>query len=72
MSYFHSIQESHRGIAREAARRARLTAWIHAIGTWLVGRRLRQDLSDLDDRLLDDVGISREVVRRLGKPPWWP
>jgi uncharacterized protein YjiS (DUF1127 family) len=72
MSHFHSIQETRRGIVSEATRRPMLTAWFHAIGTWLVQRRLRQDLSDLDDRLLDDVGISREVVRRLGKPPWWP
>jgi uncharacterized protein YjiS (DUF1127 family) len=72
MSYFHSTRESRRGIAREARRKPALISWIHVIGTWLVGRRLRQDLSDLDDRLLDDVGISRDVVRRLGKPPWWP
>lgn len=26
----------------------------------------------MDDRLLDDVGIPREVVRQFGKPPWWP
>jgi uncharacterized protein YjiS (DUF1127 family) len=72
MSHFHSIRESHRGTTREETREPALISWIHAIGTWLVGRRLRQDLSDLDDRLLDDVGISRDVVRRLGKPPWWP
>jgi uncharacterized protein YjiS (DUF1127 family) len=49
-----------------------MTGWLHAVAAWLGRRRLRQDLSDLDDRLLDDVGIPREVVRQLGKPPWWP
>jgi uncharacterized protein YjiS (DUF1127 family) len=72
MSHFHSIQESRRGIAREASHGPVMTGWFHAIAAWLGRRRLRQDLSDLDDRLLDDVGIPREVVRQLGKPPWWP
>jgi uncharacterized protein YjiS (DUF1127 family) len=72
MSHFHSIQESRRGIAREATHGPSMTGWFHAIAAWLGRRRLRQDLSDLDDRLLDDVGIPREVVRQLGKQPWWP
>jgi uncharacterized protein YjiS (DUF1127 family) len=72
MSHFHSIQESRRGIAREASYGPVTTGWFHAIAAWLGRRRLRQDLSDLDDRLLDDVGIPREVVRQLGKSAWWP
>jgi uncharacterized protein YjiS (DUF1127 family) len=46
--------------------------WIHDVCIWLSRRHAYQDLSSLDDRLLDDVGIPREVVRQLGKPPWWP
>jgi uncharacterized protein YjiS (DUF1127 family) len=70
LSHFNSIQKSRRGIAREASHGPVVTGWFHAIAAWLGRRRLRQDLSDLDDRLLDDVGIPREVV--FGKPPWWP
>jgi uncharacterized protein YjiS (DUF1127 family) len=46
--------------------------WIHDVWMWLSRRHAYQDLSSLDDRLLDDVGIPREVVRQLGKPPWQP
>jgi uncharacterized protein YjiS (DUF1127 family) len=72
MSHFNSIQESRRGIACEASHGPVVTRWFQAIAAWLGRRRLRQDLSDLDDRLLDDVGIPREVVRQFGKSPWWP
>jgi uncharacterized protein YjiS (DUF1127 family) len=73
MAHIHSIQESRRGIAREASRGSVLTGWFHAIAAWLARRRLRQDLSDLDDRLLDDVGISREdALWKAGKPPRGP
>jgi uncharacterized protein YjiS (DUF1127 family) len=51
--------------------RTGIMGWIHVVWSWLSRRHAYQDLSSLDDRLLDDVGIPREVVRQLGKPPWW-
>jgi uncharacterized protein YjiS (DUF1127 family) len=49
-----------------------MMGWIHAVWIWLSRRHVYQDIGSLDDRLLDDVGISREALRQLGKPPWWP
>jgi uncharacterized protein YjiS (DUF1127 family) len=47
--------------------------WSRAIEIWLNRRRGRQELSSLDDRLLDDIGISREdALWKAGKPFWRP
>ena len=51
--------------------RPSIMGWIHDVWIWLSRRHVYQDLSSLDDYLLDDVGISREALRRLRKPPWW-
>ena len=67
-----AIQTHRRWNPGAALPRTGLMGWIHAVWTWLSHRHAYQDLSALDDRLLDDVGIPREVVRQLGKPPWWP
>lgn len=66
-----AIQTHWRLIPGAAAYRTSTMSWIHAVWRWLSRRRAYQDLSSLDDRLLDDVGISRDVVRQLGQPPWW-
>lgn len=39
-----------------------LSTWIGAMETWLIRRRGWRDLGQLDDRLLDDVGIPRQTV----------
>jgi uncharacterized protein YjiS (DUF1127 family) len=61
----------HSGSSR-APRPSLIIGWIDAIETWISRWRAYQDLSELDARMLDDVGISSDQVRRLGKPPWWP
>jgi len=48
-----------------------LSRWADAIGIWLNRRRGWQELRSLDDRLLEDVGISREdALWKAGKPFW--
>jgi uncharacterized protein YjiS (DUF1127 family) len=48
-----------------------LSSLVGTIVIWLNRRQGRRDLSELDDRLLADVGISREdAVWEAGKPFW--
>ena len=48
-----------------------LSTWITAMETWQIRRRGWQDLSELDDHLLQDIGISREdALWKAGKPFW--
>ncbi|HEY5597934.1 MAG TPA: DUF1127 domain-containing protein [Kiloniellales bacterium] len=45
--------------------------WLRVIGTWIERSRQRHALADLDDRLLDDVGITRsEAAREIATPFW--
>jgi uncharacterized protein YjiS (DUF1127 family) len=71
MSQSFSVREPVRTGSIVAAVRAVLSRWSSAIEIWLNRRQGRQDLSALDDRLLADVGISREdALWEAGKPFW--
>ena len=39
--------------------------------TWIARARERNALGDLDDRLLDDIGVSRAAAEREGREPFW-
>jgi uncharacterized protein YjiS (DUF1127 family) len=54
-----------------ATRRPPLSILSRMLENWLNRRRLRRDLSSLVDRLLEDVGISREdALWKAGQPFW--
>ena len=45
--------------------------WLRVIGTWIERSHQRRALANLDDRLLNDVGITRsEAAREIAKPIW--
>ena len=49
----------------------RLTRPRDLLRRWASLRRERRALAALDDRLLDDVGITRaQADREAGRPPW--
>jgi uncharacterized protein YjiS (DUF1127 family) len=71
MSQSYSIREPVRTASIAAAGRTVLSRWAGSIGIWLNRRQGRQDLSALDDRLLADIGISREDALWKVRKPFW-
>jgi uncharacterized protein YjiS (DUF1127 family) len=71
MSQSVSIKKPVRAGSIVAVGQAVLSSSASMIMIWLNRHQGRRDLSELDDRLLADVGISREdAVREAGKPFW--
>ncbi len=52
-------------------RRMTYQTWLRVIGAWIERSRQRHALADLDDRLLDDVGIARSAAAREIAKPFW-
>ena len=65
------VQEPRRASSPVQTSQHILSNWSHAIEIWLNRRRGRQELSSLDDRLLDDIGISREDALWKARKPFW-
>jgi uncharacterized protein YjiS (DUF1127 family) len=67
------VLKPRRASFREKSGRRILTSLVYTLGTWLIRRDGRQELSSLDDEQLKDVGISREdALREASKPFWRP
>ena len=45
--------------------------WLRILGAWIERGRQRHALADLDNRLLDDVGITRSAAAREIAKPFW-
>ncbi|HEY0837198.1 MAG TPA: DUF1127 domain-containing protein [Azospirillum sp.] len=48
-----------------------LTAALATAKTWLERRRVRHELSGLDDRMLRDMGVTRYDVAQEMRTPLW-
>jgi uncharacterized protein YjiS (DUF1127 family) len=69
MSQSCSVHQPIRASAGAAVLKTLRFGWISAAIRWLEQRRQWQDLRELDDRLLADVGISpEEAFRKAGRP----
>ena len=68
-----SVLESRPVCSGAGTGRHMLSSLARSIEIWLIRQQERQELSSLDDRLLDDIGISREdALWEAGKPFWKP
>jgi uncharacterized protein YjiS (DUF1127 family) len=68
-----SVLEPRRATAGAWTGRIILSSWARIIEIRLIRQQRHQDLSALDDRMLDDIGISREdALWKAGKPFWRP
>jgi uncharacterized protein YjiS (DUF1127 family) len=45
--------------------------WIEALSRMLDRRRQRQALLELEDHLLDDIGLTREQAEQEARKPFW-
>ncbi|QID19206.1 DUF1127 domain-containing protein [Nitrogeniibacter mangrovi] len=53
------------------SRAPRLQRWGALLRLWRQRARSRAELRELDERLLRDIGISREMARFVGQKPFW-
>jgi uncharacterized protein YjiS (DUF1127 family) len=71
MSQSVSLKQPVRAGSLVAAGKALLASLTDTIVIWLNRRQGRRDLSELDDRLLADVGISRQDAVCEARKPFW-
>ncbi len=60
-----------RSAARSFAQQVFWRRWLGLIATWIERGRQRHALAQLDERLLDDVGISRTAAAHEIAKPFW-
>ena len=62
-----SVMEAPRTSAAARTGRNGLSTWVRSMETWFIRRQGWQDLNSLGDRLLRDVGFSREDLSLEGR-----
>ena len=65
------VLEPRRARSRPATGLSVPWGWFRTLEIWLVRRQGWQDLSQLDDRMLEDVGISREEALWTARKSFW-
>jgi uncharacterized protein YjiS (DUF1127 family) len=58
-------------VPRTASRRRGLRHWLALVLAWSARQRQRQALAELDDRMLRDLGLTPQDVRREIEKPFW-
>ena len=48
-----------------------ITLWTRALAAVLTRRKGRKTLADLDDRMLQDIGLTRAVAMAEAEKPFW-
>jgi len=64
------VMEATRASAVTRTGRNLLSAWARSPQTWFMRRQGWHELNSLDDRLLRDVGFSREDLRKGAEPSY--
>ena len=70
-STFSCSTETRMAIAHPASVVPSPFGWMRLIGRMYARWQQRQDLLDLDDRLLRDMGITRHQAEREASKPFW-
>jgi len=59
---------------RNAGQTEPTASWLHKIALWIARRRQRralEELARLNDRLLKDIGVSKQEALREAAKPFW-
>ncbi|NCV10175.1 MAG: DUF1127 domain-containing protein [Rhodobacteraceae bacterium] len=71
-TYAHSIRRAGLSDDKNSPVETRTPSFcLETIGTWLVRYRTRRHLSQLDNDLLRDIGLSVKAEFREARPPFW-
>ena len=65
---------THKEVPARSAISSRRSNWLHTIALWIARSRQRQalqEIASLNDRLLKDIGVSKDEALREAAKPFW-